>query len=104
MHEKEFILELIPMGDHPAGLSFTTAKLLRARKTLGVEYYLRVREYVKRKIFLERILGKKNFTTIVSYLSLKYIVTLSFNSHSLILNLIILQVLLLSLYSNYFVT
>lgn len=43
MHEKEFILGLVPTGDHFAGSCFITAKLLQKRKTLEVEYYLQVR-------------------------------------------------------------
>jgi len=55
MHEKEFILELIPTGDRPAGLSFTTAKLLQTRKAFGVEYYLRTLE----RAFLKEVFKKR---------------------------------------------
>jgi len=44
MHEKEFILEPVSTDDHSAGSCFITAKLLQERKTLEVEYYLRVCE------------------------------------------------------------
>lgn len=61
MHEKEFILELIPTGDRPAGLSFTTAKLLQTRKAFAVEYYLRTLE----RAFLKEVFKKKKREQII---------------------------------------
>lgn len=67
MHEKEFILELIPTDDHSAGSCFITAKLLQQRKTLKVEYYLRIHE----RAALEKGPWKDfyEFVTIVPFLS-----------------------------------